>query len=79
MGIKHCQEPQNELGFFVFFSLRLRFRPCTNTAPLFMLFFFFFLSSRVRLMLEVCNYGQIMGEADGIRKPLMGLSTQLPG
>lgn len=32
----------------------------------------------VCLMLEVCNYGQIMGEADGIRKSLMGLSTQLP-
>lgn len=32
----------------------------------------------VCLMLGVCNYGQIMGEADGMRKSLMGLSTQLP-
>lgn len=32
----------------------------------------------VCLMLGVCNYGQIIGEADGMRKSLMGLSTQLP-
>lgn len=36
----------------------------------------------VCLMLELSSYGQIMGKAegkaDGIRKPLMGLGTQLP-
>lgn len=32
----------------------------------------------VCLMLGVCNYGQIMGEADSMKQSLMGLSTQLP-
>lgn len=41
---------------------------CTSTA----------LRVCVCLMLGVCNYGQIMGEADGMKQSLMGLSTQLP-
>lgn len=32
----------------------------------------------VCLMLGVCNYGQIIGKADGMKQSLMGLSSQLP-
>lgn len=82
MGIKHHQYPQNELFWGADerqFAVCVHFHTCTNSYFFLIefLFFLFFFKS-VCLMLELCNYGQIMGEADGIRKPLMGLSTQLP-